>query len=54
MAVDPVFFEGGDGFFGVGVVEFAVGVDAEFGVCQVSRWDKRWQDRGLWIVDGGW
>ena len=31
MAVDPVFFEGVDGFGGVGFGEFAVGVDAELG-----------------------
>lgn len=32
VAVDPVFFEGVDGFGGVGFGEFAVGVDAELGV----------------------
>ena len=35
VAVDPVFLEGGDGFGGVGFGEFAVSVDAEFGVAQI-------------------
>ena len=35
VAVDPVFLEGGDGFGGVGFGEFAVGVDAEFGVAEI-------------------
>ena len=53
VAVDPVFLEGGDGFRGIGFGEFAVGVDAELGVCKVSRWDERWQDCGFWILDRG-
>lgn len=35
VAVDPVFFQGVDGFGGVGFREFAVGVDAELGVAQI-------------------
>ena len=42
MAVDPVIFEGVDGFGGIGFGEFAVGVDAELGVAQIRSGDKRW------------
>jgi hypothetical protein len=43
VAVLPVFPEGGDRFWSVGFGEFAVGVDAEFGVGEVGCWDECWK-----------
>ena len=40
VAVDPVFFEGGNGFRGIGLGELAVSVYSQFGIGEVRGRDE--------------